>query len=173
MMKKCCIALMLLGVGTLSYASDDGLGTVNITGFIHDNTCTVSTTDLQITLGNASDKQLEPAGKSANRVKFTLGLKDCGSAASNVAVTFVGTAAAPGSPLIALDNPPGAATGLGIALLDDQKNPLPVNSSSRNYPLTPSATTASLDFYAQYTSFTDSVTAGPASASVTFNLTYQ
>lgn len=172
MMKMLC-AVLLLGFAPHCFASDDGLGTVNITGFIHDNTCTVSTTDLQITMGNISDKQLEPAGKSGNQVKFTIGLKDCGSAASNVAVTFIGTAPAPGSPLIAVDDNPGAAKGVGIALLDDQQHTIPVNSSSRNYPLTASSPTASLDFFAQYTSFTDTVTSGPASASVTFNLTYQ
>lgn len=173
MMKKLCAALLFTGFWSLCYASDDGLGQVNISGFIHDNTCTVSTGNLQIKMGNVADKQLKPAGKSGNRVKFTIGLKDCGSAANNVAVTFIGTAAASGSPLIALDSTVDAATGVGIALLDDQQNPVPVNSSSRNYPLAASASTAELNFFAQYTSFSDTVTSGPASASVTFNLTYQ
>lgn len=148
-------------------------GTVNITGDIHNNTCTVNTKDLNVDMGSIAAKQFYTAGVSTTPVKFSIALKDCGAAAKSVAVIFSGTAAATGSSLLALDKTTGAATGLGIAILDDKKSAIPVNSASHGYPLIAGVAAATLDFFAQYTSFNQKVTAGVASASVTFNMTYQ
>lgn len=161
--------LWLMMVTPLATAYD---GKVNITGDIHMVTCTVSTGDLKVAMGEVYSNNFTATGASSDPVAFALGVKDCASV-SNVTVTFSGTAAAKGSPLLALDAPPGAATGLGIQLLDDKKSAIAVNSASHAYPLKAGTTTATLNFYAQYKSFTTKVTSGPASASVTFNMTYQ
>lgn len=168
-----CGLLALITVSGTCLASDDGLGTINIMGEIHNNTCVVDTTELNVNMGNVATKQFYRAGNVPLPVHFTIGLKDCGPEVIGVAVKFVGQPAIAGSPLVKLDASVGAATGLGISLMDRNKTQIAVNDNSGVYPLISGNDTATLDFYAQYSAYTIPVTAGPASASVTFTMTYQ
>ncbi|MDK9358359.1 fimbrial protein [Lelliottia sp. V106_10] len=162
-----CLLTILTPPVTVAYD-----GKVNITGDIHTVTCAVTTSDLKVTLGEVYSTAFTASGDSSDLIPFSLGVKDC-SAVSNVTVTFTGIAAVKGSPLVALDSAPGTATGLGVKILDDTKSTIAVNSTSHSYPVKAGATTATLNFYAQFTSYSTKVTAGPASATVTFNMTYE
>lgn len=163
---------LMMASGTC-LASDDGQGTINIMGDIHNNTCVVDTTELNVDMGNVATKQFYQTGNVPRPVLFNIALKDCGPDVSGVAVKFTGESAAANSPLLKLDASAGAATGVGISLMDKNKTQIAINDSSKIYPLTASQETARLDFYAQYSAYILPITAGPASASVIFTMTYQ
>lgn len=168
----CGLLTLMMASGTC-LASDDGQGTINIMGDIHNNTCVVDTTELNVDMGNVATKQFYQTGNVPRPVHFSIGLKDCGPEVLGVAVKFIGQSAMAGSPLVKLDVSEGAATGIGISLMDKNKTQIAVNHDSNVYPLIAGNDTATLDFYAQYAAYVIPVTAGPASASVTFTMTYQ
>lgn len=168
-----CGLLTLVIVSGTSLASDSEQGTINIMGDIHNNTCIVDTTELNVDMGNVAAKQFYRLGNVPRPVRFSIGLKACGQEVTGVAVKFNGQSAIAGSPLVKLDATVGAATGLGISIMDKNKTQIPVNNDSSVYPLVSGNDTATLDFYAQYSAYAIPVTAGPANASVTFTMTYQ
>ena len=88
-MKKTILLLSLSGLSCSALAHD---GTVNITGTIQGNTCTVTTdtANQQVTLGDIAAKQFTAAGSASQPIAFTIGLENCGSAASAVSLTFTG-----------------------------------------------------------------------------------
>lgn len=90
-MKKTILLLSLSGLSCSALAHD---GTVNITGTIQGNTCTVTTdtANQQVTLGDIAAKQFTAAGSASQPIAFTIGLENCGSAASAVSLTFTGEA---------------------------------------------------------------------------------
>ena len=140
-MKKTILLLLLSGLSCSALAHD---GTVNITGTIQGNTCTVTTdtANQQVTLGDIAAKQFTAAGSASQPVAFTIGLENC-------------------------------AAGVGVAILDSQRTLLPLNSASRQYTLDPQQTTQNLTFYGEMVATSSPVTAGSVDATTTFSLTYQ
>ncbi|HDN2684097.1 TPA: fimbrial protein [Klebsiella michiganensis] len=171
-MKKTILLLSLSGLSCSALAHD---GTVNITGTIQGNTCTVTTdtANQQVTLGDIAAKQFTAAGSASQPVEFTIGLENCGSAASAVSLTFTGEADTTNSALLALTSLAGSAAGIGVAILDSQRTLVPLNSASRQYTLDPQQTTQNLTFYGEMVATSSPVTAGSVDATTTFSLTYQ
>lgn len=149
-------------------------GTVNITGTIRSNTCTVSqeSNGQTVQMGQVASNLFNHAGTTTPPQSFTLNLLDCGSAVNTVAVTFTGTPDQHNRAVLALDSDPGCATGIGIELLDKNKDPLPLSITSPPTSLPSGQTTLSLVFYAQYIATGSTVMAGTANASATFTLVY-
>ena len=171
-MKKTILLLSLSGLSCSALAHD---GTVNITGTIQGNTCTVTTDTAtqQVTLGAIAAKQFTAAGSASQPIAFTIGLENCGSAASAVSLPFTGGADTTNSALLALTSQAGSAAGVGVAILDSQRTLVPLNSASRQYTLDPQQTSQNLTFYGEMVATSSPVTAGSVDATTTFSLTYQ
>lgn len=167
------LAVLGMALSPALLAYEGGPGTINITGKIHSDTCVLDNDNLRVELGNINSHEFNQKDKQSDPVHFAVVLTNCENTVSGVSVKFSGTSA-PGNPaLVAIDNVTGAATGLGINIMDDQKKPIAINSDSHQYPIVAGGSSNMLNFYASYMTIADVITAGPASASVTFALTYQ
>lgn len=154
--------------------------TVNISGSIQNNTCSVAADSVSksVAMGNVAAKSFVHAGDTTLPIRFVLNLENCGEATLGVAVELNGMANDNNNQLLALDKSTGNATGLGVAILDEDSKLIPINSTSKTYSMpenidgnTP-PTNMSMVFYAQYMADGGAVQAGNASASTTFTLVY-
>lgn len=152
------------------------LGAVNLsmTATLVANSCEVSpdSKDKTVDMGIWATKQFAST-PTLPPVRFTLNLENCGAGASNVAVTFNGTADTSDGTLLALNSGGGTASKVGIAILDKDRNRIPLGQPGPLMPLTPNAANVSLVFYSQYVATGGQVTAGAANADATFTLDYQ
>lgn len=154
--------------------------TVNLSGSIQNNTCSVAADSVNkaVSMGNVAAKSFARVGDTTPPVRFVLNLENCGDATTGVAVELNGIADNNNIQLLALDKSTGNATGLGIALLDEDSKIIPMNGTSKTYPMPVSidgstfTTNISMVFYAQYMADGAVVQAGNASASTTFTLVY-
>jgi type 1 fimbria pilin len=155
----------------LSRAHD---GTVNVTGSITDNTCTVSpdSKTLTVAMGTVSSKSFSRVGDGTAYQPFSIVLEKCGGAASRVSVTFAGTPDSQNSTLLALTGGEGYASGMAVGIYDRDKKFIPLNSPGEETGLTENQPSVTLDFYARYVASGTSVTPGLANAAGTFMLTY-
>jgi type 1 fimbria pilin len=149
-------------------------GTVNITGSITDNTCSVSAAskNMTVSMGNVSSKIFYRAGDGTAYRAFSISLEKCGGAASHVSVTFAGTTDSQDASLLTLTGGAGAATGMGVGIYDKDKNLIPLNTSSEGEDLVPNQASVTLSFYARYVANGATVASGIANATGTFKLTY-
>lgn len=162
---------LLMSIASNANAHD---GTVNISGTITDNTCTVSpdSKDFTVTMGNVASKQFYQAGDGTRYEPFTIHLEKCGGAANGVTVAFSGTKDSRNTDLLAIPSGTGVASGMGIGIYNQDKSLIPVGSDSVQTKLTPNQASVSIVFYARYIADGGAVTAGTANASATFTLTY-
>lgn len=149
-------------------------GTVNISGTIADNTCTVSqdSKNMTVSMGTVGSKSFARTGDGTAYQPFSISLEKCGGAASRVSVTFSGVADSANRDLLALDGGAGYATGMGVGIYDSEKNLIPLNQSGEETTLTASQASVTLNFFARYVASGTTVAAGMANASATFMLTY-
>lgn len=153
------------------YAAD---AYIQINGNLLSNTCAVST-DSQtktVNMGSWATRQFSAVSRELLPVRFSINLESCGEAVSSVSTTFSGIADTDDPTLLAL-NTESTASHLGIAILDKDRNRIPLGNASEQYPLTAGVSDAQLVFYGQYVATQDSVTAGSANGDATFTLNYQ
>ncbi|MGS2871651.1 fimbrial protein [Enterobacter huaxiensis] len=164
-------ATLLLARQNAAQAHD---GQINITGTIQSNTCIVDTDsqNMTVNMGNVASKQFNQTGATAAVQAFIIKLAKCGDAARSVSVTFSGTVDSHDDRLLGIDGGSTAATGMGIAILDLNRQLVPLNTQSVKYPLTPGAQSVNLNFFAEYMANGDTVMAGDANATATFVLNY-
>lgn len=164
-------ALMLILQSTPTLAHD---GTINITGNITDNTCTVSpdSQNFTVDMGNVASKQFYQAGDATNYQPFDIYLEKCGAAASGVTVSFTGPTDSLNPDLLQLNGGTSAASGIGLGIYNQDKSLISIGKESEQTTLTPNEATVTLSFYARYVADGASVTAGAANTSATFKLTY-
>lgn len=175
MLKPLIAAVLLIGGSTASAmagTSAEG-ASLSVTGTVIDSTCTVSSDSQSkvVPLGNISSRQFHREGDSSPGQIFTLNLEKCGPMANAVTVTFNGEEDAQNPDLLAIESGPGAASGIAVAIYDQTRALVPMNTASTRYALEPDHTVA-LKFYARYLSTKNSVTAGNATATATFVLNY-
>jgi len=148
------------------------LATINITikATLTASACTVSSGSQEMTviMGNWSQNLFAKPGGVPPK-PFSINLNDC-STTSGVAVTFRGESDKSDPSLLAISGG-GAAKNVGIAILDKNRNRIPLGQSSVIYNLTPGADSAELEFYGQYIA-TGEVSAGAANADATFTIEY-
>ena len=172
--KKSAMAMagiMLFGVMQSAIASD---GTINFTGEITDETCTVDTgsQNLTVNLGKVSKSSLDgAAGKKSSPTGFQLKLTSCPATVTGATVKFDGTSDSNNSNLLKLTQESGVATGVGIEIADKTGTAIPLYSESMVYALAEGSNT--LNFVARYVSTLASVTTGPANGVTQFTLNYQ
>lgn len=165
-----CCGLLLAVNGALAHD-----GRVYVTGTITDNTCTLSpdSENIQVDMGTVSNRQFYQAGAGAEWQPFSITLQNCGSTASGVTVSFSGTSDSQSGDLFALDSGANAASGIGIALYDKNKQQVVPGAQSDVLALTAGAASERLQFYARYVADGAPVAPGVADASATFVLSYE
>ncbi|XUA17267.1 fimbrial protein [Citrobacter sp. OP27] len=165
-------ALSLFALWTASPVSQ--AGTINITGSIDGNTCFVSADSraLLVKFGSVSSQRFTDSGDGGRYEPFTILLEKCGNTASNVTVTFTGTADSSNPELLALTADAGAAKGVAIAVYDNNKTLIPLGQPGGSTELSPNQSTVTMTFYARYLANGETVSAGTANSSATFMLNY-
>lgn len=168
------IMLSFLYLSTVNAASN---GTVTISGNIKDNTCTVSpaSQDFIVNLGDNASKQFFRIGTFSSWVPFSIVFSKCGAAATGVRVGFTGTNDSNESTILANDTGPGMAEGIGIEIMNDAGDRIPLNVSGSllNYSPLVASVANTLKFRSRMLSTGQPVTAGTVNATATFTLEYQ
>lgn len=157
---------------TQVYAAD---GTVNFTGEIIDQACTVdigANNTMTVDLGRVARTAFIATGDEASATKFTIKLINCPATVTAAKVRFDGANDTTNSDLLALTQMSGSANGVAIKLMTANKELLGLNQlNSYTYPLS-STQDNLLDFYAAYQSTMAAVVAGPANAVANFTVNY-
>lgn len=175
-MKMNFIAMAVAATAVLSMSNAfAAAGTVNFTGEILDKACTVDvdSQNQTVALGSYNKSEFTAAGSFTAAKKFSIVLKDCPETVTTAHVRFDGTPEPTDDTMLAIDSSvSGAATGVAINLMSADKNQLPLHGEN-SYSYTLSSTEDNtLNFYAQYKSTADTVTAGPANSVASFSVVY-
>lgn len=161
-------------LGSNAFAADS---TINITGNVRDNTCTVApgSQEQEIDLLDNGLKQLSAPGEVTPMIAFNIELAPCGPAVTAVKVGFVGIGDASNPALLALDTGSGNASGAGIQFLDGDKQAVVLNADSNTLTWTPlvGGKSNTLHFYARLMASKRPVVAGHVRATATFTLEFQ
>ncbi|XXD07997.1 fimbrial protein [Klebsiella sp. R445] len=172
-MKKLAISAAIISSLTLSSVAFADDGKINFVGSITDVACTVTndvSNPLTVTLGNVSRTVFTGAGSTAAPTKFTIALTECPDTVTSATVKFDGVSHAVENTILALNDDPGVATGVGIQLADVNNNTIPLYTASQPYSL--GGGSNNLDFMARYYATSDTVTAGPANSTSNFTIVY-
>ena len=168
------LKVMLLPVlfSTQPVQADVGVVNIYMRATIVSNTCTVSAGSVNktVNMGTWARKQFAETTSLTPLVSFTINLEKCGPAASGVKVTFNGTSDGNGQ-LFKL-NSLSSASGVGVAILDQERKRILPGQKSILHPLRANSTSAILQFYAQYVATGSGVGAGTANADATFTMEY-
>lgn len=172
MFKQLTVAMLILGSFSLGARAEDG-ASINVTGNVIAGTCTVTpdSQSKEVKLGNVSSLQFQRTGDGSPVQAFILRLEKCSTAVSSVTVTFNGEQDAQNPDLLAIEQTSGAANGIAVAIYDQSRKLVPMNTASASYELKPDQIVP-LKFYARYLSTKDTVTSGNATATTTFVLNY-
>ena len=167
-------AAVLATMGVVSQGALAADGTINFTGSIVDQPCSISpnSQNLQVPLGNVTRTTLDGAvGKKSTPAKFTINLLGCGATAKNAQITFSGPADNDNLKV----NPGTAAstslaTGVAVELEDSNGAKIALGAASANYALTIGDN--ALQFQAAYVATGSKVTSGIANAMAYFTVSY-
>lgn len=151
--------------------------TITISGYVHDNTCTVETIskDFTVDLLDNVTKHFNSVGDTTPMIPFHIVLSPCGDSVRAVKVGFNGTRDNENHDLLKIDSGDSAAMGIAVQILNGKKTMLPVNapfSSIEWTTLTPGKKNI-LGFYARLMATSVPVTAGHVYATATFTLEFQ
>lgn len=166
------------GVATnASAATTVNGGTVHFKGEVVNAACAVNmnSVDQTVLLGQVRSATLGSDGKTSGSVGFTIQLDDCDlttGPTQSAKIIFSGTPVTGKTNVLALQNSAsGAATNVGIQILDSKGQPVELNSDAASeYTLTDG--TNKIPFQARYYA-TGQATAGIANADATFKVQYQ
>jgi len=105
---------------------------------------------LDVSLGKVSQTAFTGSGSTTSTTRFDIQLKDCPETITSAAITFGGSADGTNANVLAVTPGTGAATGVGIQLLDKTENPLSLYTASTSYTLQSGTTTNDLVFGTLY-----------------------
>lgn len=166
------LALVLSGFGTGAMASTDG--TVKFNGEIVDTPCVVSTdsTDQTVTLGKVKSSTFAAVKDTSADQGFSIKLEECDASVKKTAnVIFTGSQDSTDNTLLAISNVAGAATGVGIEIMNNDGTAIPMGEAGADNTLQNGENT--LNFKAHYKSTAASVTPGVANSQADFQVTYK
>ena len=149
-------------------------GSLNFTGTISGTTCDVNTAsqNVPIPMGNVSAKAFSAAGQPVGSTKFSITLINCPAAVTSAAVNFGGPSDPNNRDLIAITPGTGVASGVAIALYEDDGSTLiPLNTNSQSKSVTVAGPNV-LTYIARYMSTAATVGAGTANAVAEFTMKY-
>ncbi|WP_442513798.1 fimbrial protein [Pseudomonas promysalinigenes] len=172
-MKKVLVvfASSLAVLSSLSASAADG--TINFTGSISSQTCTIEgstgTTAKTVTMDRVAASSMAAVGQTAGRKDFTLKLTGCTGSSALVRFEQGATVDAATGNLI---NQTAGGSNVQIQLLNANFDPinLQTNANSLSTAITDEA--ANLKFYAQYVAANAAATAGQVTSSVQFSMDY-
>lgn len=175
-MRKQFFILCLLSLISvrIAWAADS---TIIITGNVRDNACTVApgSKDFVVDLiGNAA-KQFHQVGVTTPMVPFNIVFDRCGGSATAIKVGFTGVADNDNRSLLKIDGGSGMAAGMGIQILDSNRNAIALNAVSNmlNWSTITAGQPNTLYFYARLMATRVPVTAGLVRATANFTLEFQ
>lgn len=143
-------------------------GTVTATSCDVDNASEHQTVDL----GNVIIGAFKNTGDVSNPKAFHIKLAECSSNIGGGSITFQGTADTNNSDLLKLTSGTGAATGVGVQILDGaSRTPIALGQATATHPLTEGDN--ELVYLLRYKSTLVPVTPGTANAVMYFDLSYQ
>lgn len=153
-------------------ASFAATGTINFTGSITDNACTLkgSGTAISVPMNKLSSADFAAAGDTSAAQKFTIVMTNCPAAVA-ATVNFDGKPDASDPALLGLSGSGTVAKGVAIQLMSSDKTPLPLNTASVPYSLKATGDNE-LVFFARYKSTAKTIVAGDANATANFSVVY-
>ena len=179
-MKLKFISMAVFSALTLGVATNASAATTVNGGTVHfkvNAACAVNmnSVDQTVLLGQVRSATLGSDGKTSGSVGFTIQLDDCDlttGPTQSAKIIFSGTPVTGKTNVLALQNSAsGAATNVGIQILDSKGQPVELNSDAASeYTLTDG--TNKIPFQARYYA-TGQATAGIANADATFKVQYQ
>lgn len=176
----CAGVALLLMVSTVSLAGNrhhvviNG-GIAHFRGVLMAEACTVSTDSRSqtVNMGQFSSNQFSGVGSLTSPVSFSIRLTECSTAVSDqVGVTFFGVTDGKDPQVLKAGEGVNAATGVGLALFDEQGQIIVPNMQPRVWSRLHEGDN-SLRFHARYRATSRQVTGGNADAFTWFALTYQ
>lgn len=172
-MNKKIIVLAILAGSAFASVANAASGTINFTGNVTADACTVSSASQNQTvdLGTVSVKDFPAAGATTGDGKISIVLSNCPASARTAAVSFGGPAHAENPNILALASA-STAKHVGIALFEsDNVTEIPLATKSLAHTLSTTADTT-LTYYAKYKSTAAAVTEGSANAAADFTVLY-
>lgn len=150
-------------------------GGLRFQGVVIAEACSVAAEDrlMTVKMGLVASHRFHAVGEESNPIAFAIHLEDCSTAVSqHVGVSFQGVADGKDPNVLSVGEGAGIATGIGIALFDDQGGLIPLNQAPVRWARLQDGPTT-LHFVAKYRSTARQVTGGSANAQAWFALTYQ
>lgn len=169
-MKSLPVSLSLMFTAFAVNAAD---GTIQFTGNITNDSCTVDTTSAgtqTASLGTIAATSFGSSGEAAGSAPFQIVLTACPATVTSVAVRFDGNADATDARLLALDSG-SSASAVGVGIYDDAGTIIPMHADSKTYAVT--TTGATMNFEGKYVSTGTTVGEGSANATTEFTIQYQ
>lgn len=173
MNKNMLILAIIAGSAFSSVTANAASGTINFTGNVTADACTVDSASQSqtVALGTIGATDFASAGATSGNGKITVVLSSCPAATTKASVSFGGPINSANPDLLALSSS-STATNLGIALYEaDGTTKIPMGSPSKSQNLTAGGTT-NLVYQAKYMSTAATVTAGSANAAADFTVLY-
>lgn len=172
-MKKVLIALAAGAVVATSFNASAVDGTINFTGSVSSQTCTIDgntgTTSKTVTLPKVSASSLATKGQTAGRTGFTLALTGCtGTSALTRFEPGPSVDAATGN----LINQTADGSNAQIQLLNASFAPINLQTNANSLETAITTNAATLQFYAQYVAANAAATAGAVTSNVQFSMDY-
>jgi len=168
-------AMMALLVGSaFASVANAADGTINFTGKVTDEACTVnpSSATQTVNLGSVRTGGFNASGTTASPTRFSITLTSCPAAAKTAVLKFDGPTSSGNSNYLALTSGAGVATGVAIGLFEsDSTTLIPVGSASTTKTLVSGADTT-IQFVAKYISTAATVVPGTANAVSNFTVSY-
>ncbi|CNE15076.1 fimbrial protein [Yersinia nurmii] len=171
---RATILLASAAFASFSSAANAADGTINFTGTVIAEACTVSPASAgqTVALGNVSAKAFPSIGATAMPTKFDITLTSCPESVTKALVKFDGPFAENNTNLLALTTGAGVATGLGIAIYEaDGTTLIPMTAPSAQKAVAKGVNPV-FSYIAKYMSTNDIVTTGPANAVTQFSISY-
>lgn len=175
MKKVSIISLGLLLAAAQVNAAEASDGTINFTGQIESQTCTVSlnggTSTGSVELPTVSSSLLKTPGQTAGNTRFTIDLSDCSAQTGDVFAYFEQGANVNAEGRLTNT---GTAKNVDLQLLDSASKALNAGSTDQTASPTTAALNAgaaTLTYAAQYYA-TDAATSGTVASSVTYSINY-
>lgn len=180
MLLKTKVGFFLLFIAPLSSAGNKWNvtlpgGQMRFQGELIAEACTIEAGDRQhvVRMGQVSSNRFKKTGDDADPVPFSLHLQDCSTNVSErVGIVFHGVADGKKPDVLSVGEGEGIATGVGIALFDNQGQLIPIDSEPQSYKKLVRGTRV-LQFVAKYRATGNTVIGGTANAQAWFSLTYQ
>lgn len=172
-MKKTLMTLSAMAAAAASFNASAVDGTINFTGEISSQTCTIEgntgATAKTVTLPKVSTSALSAVGEVAGRTAFNLALTQCtGTSASVSFEPGPSVDAATGN----LTNQTANGSNAQIQLLNANFAPINLQTNSGSLATAITNQAANLEFYAQYVAATAAATAGQITSNVQFSMDY-